>query len=407
MSVSRFRLRTGLLAGALVLLAGGLGLASVLQPPRLTGVEVRPAALVAGDGARVVLRLSQDVRAVSAGDIQSDPELPVRATSDGNEVVLTLGESLEYGAALRVRARVESAATGAGAVIETVLHAPDTTVATLVRDERGDRILGAGLVSGAAGFELTPAPRIQEYAMLPDRALVVAETGAGRAELSSVRIASGTVEPVIRDTAAELTELRTEATVLAAGIVVTGLQLGPDPTRRTLLLFDARGAFAAPAVVAAADGSPIAVERWRFLPGTSAVVLRDTAGVLWRADPLLGEAATPMPASAPEAAALGEPDRIVGAGGETVTVARDRGSLRSAREGVERTLFAPAAAHSRIGALCAAPNGRALAVEVIAADAESDGRAVRPGATRSTTVFLDIRTGAQLRSAIGFSPNWC
>lgn len=407
MSARRFRLRTGLLAGALVLLAGGLGLASVLQAPRLTGVDVRPAALVAGADAHITLRLSQSVSDVAAEDVATDPDLPVRVTSAGNEIALTPEEPLDYGGELRIRVRVVSEATGAVATIDTSVHAPDTLVSTLVRDERGDRILGAGLVSGAAGFDLTPAARIQEYAMLPDRALVVAETGAGRAELSSVRIGSGAVEPVIRDTTAELTELRTEPTVLAAGIVVTGLRLGPDPTRRTLLLFDARGAFAAPATVAAVDGTPIAVETWRFLPGTSAVVLRDTAGGLWRADPMLGEAATRLPADAPEGAALGEPDRIVGAGGDTVTVARDRGSLRSAREGVERTLFAPAAADSRIGAVCAAPNGRALAVEVIAGDAESDGRAVRPGATRSTTVFLDIRTGAQLRSAIGFSPNWC
>lgn len=380
----RFAARTAALMVGLGFLAAGLGAANVLQPPRLVSVEVRPVALTEQDGARVSIRLSQPVDPVDARHVRTDPALPVEVTSSGSDLVVTLGERLDYGSELRILADVRSAGTGTASTVEAVLRAPDTRVFTLVRDPRGDRLLGSGVVADGPPVELTPAPRIQEFAVLPDRALVIAETGSGRAALRVAPLAGGDASDVIADAPAVLEQLRAEPTVLAAGVVASGTPLGSEHADRTLLLFDASGPLAAPLVVARADGAALRVAEWRFVPGSSAVVVRADDGTLWRADPLLGAAAEPLAADAEEGALL-----------QAVTL-----DARGVR-------FTPAAPGSRIAAVCAAPNGRLLAVEVVSADAEPDGRAVRPGWTRTTTVLLDAATGRPVRSVIGAAPSWC
>ena len=403
----RFRARTAALITVLAVLVGALAAANVLQPPRLVAVDTRPVALTEQDGARVVLRLSQAVAAVGAESVRSDPALPVELTSAGSGLTLTLGARLDYGSTLRIAVDVRSAATGAASTVEAVVRAPDTRVVTLVRDARGDRLLSTGVVADGAVAELTPAPRIQEFAVLPDRVLVIAETGSGRAALRVGQLAGGEASDVITDGPIVLEQLRAEPAVLAAGVVASGTPLGAAHADRTLLLFDASGDFAAPVVVTGADGASLRVDEWRFIPGTSAVVVRAMGGGLWLADPLLGGAAVALAPGAAEAALLRDPAAGVVIGDAEVAPSVDGGTLVRTRDGAAEPIFTPAAPGSRIGAVCAAPNGRVLSVEVIAAGAESDGRAVRPGWTRTTTVLLRADTGEQIRSVIGASPSWC
>lgn len=474
MSANRFRVRTVALCGSIALVAAGLATASVLQPPRLTGLDYSAAALTETTDARLVLRLNQSVATLRPADVSVDRDLPVTVTTDGATVTVRLGGRLDYGSTLRLRVRVAGQATGATADIDETIRVRDPRVYTLVRHEQGDRLIGNDLVSGAAPSELNTHLRVQEYAALGDRVFTVSDAGGGAVEfgefaergepgesgprdgLGGAGDPSRSYHPLIPASDGALSHLRADPAGQFVGVVADGVPVAGRSTARELLLMDARSGVAPPTAVSGQDGTPFAVEDWRFVPGGLAVVVRTTANELWFAAPALGREpvrlgdaegiAGVLPGTGEvvalrggEAVALdvsglvaggaaglaaerslgrASVDRVfVGDGGGVFSVVRsgDGGRLLAGDEpgsdpGADpggAVFFAPADERSRIGAVCPAPNGTVIAVEVVSADAVSDGRPVRPGFLGTTTAYLDARTGELLRSAIGFAPDWC
>lgn len=412
MSASRFRARTAGLLSVVLLCAGGLAAANVLQPPRIIAVESRPAALTETDEARVTVRLSQPVTEVTPADIRTEPEVPVTVSTDGTAITLNLGTRLDYASTLRLTLGVTSAATGVRGELDTWLSAPDARVTTLVRGApEQDRFVSDDLVRGGRPTEFRPGVSIHDYAMLPDRFVVVqdgATPESAHQALGIYAIADGTFQPVIRDTDGTLAQLRADPAALTFGVVATGLVVEGKLLDHALLVFDARGTTGAPEVVRDEGGTAISVSDWRFAPGQGALVIRDAAGQGWRAHPLLGEPATRIPRDDPLQLLLPAPDGAVTvSGGAEVLPSADRSQVIRRTADGERVWFSPPGTGSRVGAVCAAPGGRVVAVEVTSAEGELDGRPGRPGMTHTTTQFRDARSGMLLRSLIGFAPHWC
>ncbi|TCK45464.1 hypothetical protein EDF60_0691 [Leucobacter luti] len=403
-----FRRRTIAVFATVGLIASGLAAANLLQPPRITAVEFRAETLAVSDSARITVTLSEAVRHVQ--DVDVTAATPVTADSEGATVTLTVHGPLDYGAVLPIRIAVTSAATGIRGVVEPVVTAADTRVATLVRDDRGDRIMSDWLVRGGDPDERRLGRPIQEFASFPDRIFAITAAGppdAPRAVFAAFSLGSEREIPLIAETEAQLSQLRAEPQVGYVGLVTDGLRVGDRVTVRELLLFDGRADSGAPAMLTDPEGAPLAVSDWRFVPGTTAVIVRDTGGALWQADPVLGGAATPITESDPRVGALLPEGGVRLSGGDRIgRTAAGTALTRSVGE-QDAPFFTPAGSGSRIGAVCASPNGRAVAVEVISAEGRADGRAVREGFSHTTTVFLDARTGTQLRSVIGFAPSWC
>lgn len=449
MSANTFLLRTIGLCTAVALVAAGLAAASTLQPPRLSGIEYSGAALIESGDARLVFRLNQSVEELNPADVSVKPELPVTTTTDGATVTVRLGARLDYRSELRLKLRVVSRATGVATEIEETLRAPDIRVRTLVRDDRGDRIISNDLVSGSAPAEINTQRRVQEYAALGDRIFTVVDTRGGTVEFGEFGGTDRVYTPLIPASNGQLGQLRTDETGQFVGLVADGVELAGRTTVSELLLIDARSGVAPPMTVSGANSRPFAVADWRFVSGGLAVVLRTTADELWLAAPSLGRDAVPLGqaqqivgvlpdtgeavvvrrgetvaldvselvaggaradttgTSAERLLGTRDPDRTHLGGDVSVVRSADGHRLLAEHVSSAAELFAPAGAASRIGAVCASPNGAVIAVEVISVDAVSDRRPVRPAFQGTTTAYLDARTGTQLRSTIGFDPDWC
>lgn len=399
MSLSSFQRRSVGVLLAVVLAATGLAGVNAVQPPRVIAVEWFPGALVAGGGARVLLKFNQPLSTVSAADVWADPELPVTVTAEGSELTITLGDALGYGQSLRLGATVTSEATGLLGAIVTEVRAPDTRVATLVRHADGDRIVATNLVGGGPPVDLVVQPRIQEYALAPGRVFAITADERGRVGLTATVSGSGEAVSVIARSDATLTQLRSDESSLQIGVVASGLRLAGQLTDRTLLLFDSSRESGAPAVPTDSAGDPLSVADWRFVPGTTAVVVRDMEGVLWRADPALGQTAVPL-GEAGEAGSSLAPEVLV-------EVSEGGARLNWVGGPAAGSRYTPPGAASHIGEVCSSPNGRVIAAEVVSAEGTSDERDLRPGFTNTNTVFIDARTAEPIRSMIGFAPNWC
>lgn len=274
-------------------LAAGLAIANLVQPPRLAGVDANTALLVSRTDQRVQLHFSQPIADVDAAAVSVRPETPIDVTSDGSSLTVRFLEMLDTGAEYRIEARVSGAATGSGDVITAAVRTPDPATYTLSRSSGGDRLLEHRLQDPAATREVFAAPRIEEYAITGDGLATVLRDETGRAALdvhAATDDAASTAtfadpDPFRIMTAPHLGQLRSEARTGVIGVVATGA--GDDGTEydRTLLVIDP--ATAVVSIVTGADGSAAPVRDWRFVPGTTSLVFQSPDGRLfgWEAVP--------------------------------------------------------------------------------------------------------------------------
>lgn len=456
MSAKSFLPRTLAFCVVIGVAATVLAAVNTLQAPRLRAVEFNPQALTESDSARVVLRLTQAVLPVNMSDVETQPSIPVSVRTEESAVVITFGERLNYTETVKLRVSVTSAATGIGGSLEKELSAPDVRVATLVRDDSGDRILKNDLVGGGSPSDTPIRGRVGEYAVLPGRTFAILETGPDSVELGEFTDPGGDYAQILPSAVGSLRHLRADATGLFLGAVADGITVGPAVATGNLLLFDVRGGVAPPLTIADADGTALQVTDWRFVPGSLAVVVLTEQGEVWLAAPVLdrdpvrlgpadsligflpgsGELAVQRAAhvvaidlSAPlSATGVGSWERLLlpaapGADAAEgiafvagdVALVRDEtrasvvalGGGGATGEHANREVFRPASDGSRVGQMCVSPNGSVVAIEVLSAGALPDGRSHSPGFTQVTTSYVSVTDGRVLRSSIGFAPDWC
>ncbi|WP_196794990.1 hypothetical protein, partial [Leucobacter chromiiresistens] len=269
------------------LLAAGLAVANLVQPPRLAGVDADTALLVSRTDQRVQLHFSQPIADVDAAAVSVRPETPIDVSSDGSSLTVRFLEMLDTGAEYRIEARVSGAATGSSDVVSAPVRTPDPATYTLSRSPGGDRLLEHRLQDPAATREVFAAPRIEEYAITGDGLATVLRDETGRAALDvhAATTDGGSAatfadpDPFRVMTAPHLGQLRSEARSGVIGVVASGA--GDDGTEydRTLLVIDPATAIVS--IVTGADGSPVPVRDWRFVPGTTSLVLQSPDGRLF------------------------------------------------------------------------------------------------------------------------------
>lgn len=420
------RATRAIVLAALAALALALAAANLAQAPRLRSVDVNPQLAVSRDAQRLVLHLNQPVESVSAADIALAPEAPFEATSDGAEVTLRFGAMLDYATDYEVEARVTSAVTGRSGSVRASFSTPDPTVYTLVRSKGGDRLLGHRLTDPGKTRTALEAPRIQGYAILEQGIMAVTRGEGERPELAlhPLRPASAVgsaPKPLL--VADEMHALRGDARSGLSGVIVSGAGEDGTPYDRALLVFDP--ASASVTVVADPSGDALPVEHWRFVPGTTSVVVQRSDGRLllhetWPEERLVdlgatGELGVFLPGTAILTVEANGGERLLDLSGAAAG-ALDVSALEPeadppqlARLDAARALApgVPAATGTGSGRVCLSPNGEFFSVEAIPADAAADGAVGEPGFTGTTTHFVRIDDASTTRSAIGGLSDWC
>ena len=302
----------------LAILAALLAGANVVQPPRLSSIDANTALLVARGEQRVQLHLSQPVAEVSADAVTVRPSTPVTVSSSGGTITLQFPDMLNTGTRYEIDARVRGSATGSSGTVTAEFTTPDPATYTLVRSPDGDRLLEHRVLQPSSTRTVFTAPRIQEYTPTASGLAAVTRDPEGAAELSiyaGVLGAPGagpdgaTPDPAPdadpdpgtatatapADAASaerfrimganDLGQLRSEPSTGVVGIVASGT--GDDGTQydRTLIVIDPETVIVS--TVTDDAGAPLHVRDWRFIPGTTSLVLQDAAGRLfgWEAAP--------------------------------------------------------------------------------------------------------------------------
>ncbi|GAA1058124.1 hypothetical protein GCM10017608_05270 [Agromyces luteolus] len=444
----------GVLAGASVI----LGAASLTQGPKVTdaAIDVERATRLAGS--RLVLDLNQPVDRVD-GDVEVTPGASSELEIDGNRLIVSFDEPLPYHETVTVTIDgVVGTAQPAAATIEYRFTTADEPVHTLVRrspDGRPDVVRRAH-VGDPTPEDVLEAPRLRSFAHAGDAVVGVAiedddsntlrVAGIGDATQTVALPEPGTVNSIAGSTTQPLVGFTFNATA-------AGAEQAPQSVLYTL---DVSGATAEPVPVLGPDGTPVSVNDWVFVPGTTSVVVQDVDGAVFLADALGLSPAQPLGTHAELRGilpgttdlVLADPDRgtiLDLATGETrenllpsaelpdeaypgrvvqldddgthllevLIVSGDgAGSVATeallARVGEAETVVLHATGgDSRRLATCLSPNGRLVAVETAPIGAESDGYPGAPSLLGRLTTVVDVETGEVVLTQNGGSSDWC
>jgi hypothetical protein len=451
--VRRFALTlAGVLAGLVVL--GGAGAAvSLGQGPRVSDVQVDPAAAIEASGARVILTVNQALDEIDPDQVSVTPAAPFTVDAAGRSVgvrfTVPLDDDTEY------TVRVEGARAvggGPGSALETTFRTPPAEVFLLQRDPQGDDTILRSTLDGDA-VPVHSAPAIEDFRATSTR-LVVAEAADGVSSLKVMDRDGSNVADVALPGDGIVQGLQ----VAQRGDLVGYTYSDPDGSPYASVLFtsELRDPGAAPVPIEV-GGEPVSVDRWRFVPDSSALLLIDFDGALILTDPqseadptMLGGAVTidaiargtytaivervesgirQLDLTTGEETALVEPDQDLGRLGSVAPVpagAEGRaGTIRQFQEvrdpahpeppvlahvgedGAVRELFRGRAQDALLQS-CVSPSGRYLAV-LVAPDIVDNPYDIggQPIPRTVETHIVEVDTGEPVSVLSGFDISWC
>jgi hypothetical protein len=419
-----------------------------LQGPKLSSAQVDRDRVVADSGQQLRLFANQPLAAVAADDVTITPSAPFSVTTSGAVVAVQFDAPLLFEARYVVEvAGVTNSTGGHPSTLRYEFTTGATSLYYLDRGETTDEIVRTGIRSNERTVVYS-APRILDFALLGTGAAVTTELPDGTSALSVVSFDDGGAEPITLPTPGTIENLRAADDGATIGYVFTSVDGATVDTLMTLDL--TRGRTIAP--VTGLDGSPLQVTSWLFVPGGVTLVAHRADEQLLLVDTATG-IATPLGAFAslesistdgsrlgvtnpygPVALSISEltetefaPSPVEGEtpfpgefqlmrGGSLVQhVVRvdyetnDFDNLLVVDDGeVSREIYRTIDDRGSIGEFRVFPNDQIVAVEVVpeVETAVSDGYPVDDRATSISTVFVDLSTGAIVKSIAGFGLQW-
>ncbi|GAA3667995.1 hypothetical protein [Microbacterium marinilacus] len=451
----RFALTLATVLGALAVLGGAGAAVSLAQGPRLSGVQADPSSATEVSGSRVILTANQALAGIDPSQVTVSPSAPFTVDASGRSVgvrfTVPLDDDTEYTVTV-----AGAQAVGGGPVtdLQTTFRTPAAEVFVLQRDPDGDDTIFRTALHGREAVPVYTHPSIDDFRATSTR-LVVATVDDGVSSLHVMDRAGGG-ESEVR---------------LPGDGIVQGLQVSQRGDLAGFTYSDPQGdgyasvLFTAELADPSADPRPIevggetvSVDRWRFVPDASSLLLIDFEGRLVLTDPesdadptMLGTALTidainrgdytatverisegtetdivQLDLTTGEETALVEPDEDFGLLGAVSPVPPERGGtvrvyqrmldesrpesqllVHVADDGSSRTLFQVGSEDAMLQA-CVSPSGRYVAALVapdIISNAYDVGTQPLPG--RLETHIVDLDTAETVSVLSGFDISWC
>ncbi len=445
----------------LALLCAGLVTLTYRQGPKLSSATVDTTQVVRQADQQVRLFANQNIAKVRASQVSVSPSSPFTVTSSGQEIAVQFTERLHY--ATRYTVTVRNVSSSYLPVTADLGYSFTTAAASVYYLDRADptkagptddSIIRTGL-RGGTGTIVYSAPRIQQFVVFPAAIAVVTLNDDHTDSLSLVSLKSPSqVEHLLLPGAGTIEKLQAEPDVGVLGFVFTSAGDSADPEYSSdLMTVDLTAAHTVTPVLGL-DSKPLSVLDWLFLSGTTSVVAQAYDQSVLLIDPKNPAASTPLgvyaslEGSSPDGKSIVVADvfslilltiatgkttrlethQVGGAktyGGDLQLLGNgiasvqqvavfdeatgEYGSYLIYQDGAAaRILFGSADYKGSIDGFTVSPNGQYVAANVVPdyATAVSDGYFIDPKATSITTDFIDISSGAIVRSVAGFDESW-
>jgi hypothetical protein len=280
--------------GVLALVGAAGAAIGIAQGPRVTDVQVDPAAAVSASGSRVILTTTQALREVDAAQVTVEPAAPFTVDTSGRNVgvrfALPLRDDTDYTVTID-----DAAGQGAGpaATLSASFRTPSLQPYLLQRGTDGDAIFRTDL-TGRNAEPVFEHPHIEDYRATASHLVVSVRTDDDRA---AVLVAGPNGEdPRELELPGDgfVSNLQSADRGETIGFTFADADLGVGGGLESALftVSVADGATAPPAQVALV-GDDSRVAQWRFVPDTDSILVLTFDGrlLLSGAD---GEDAAPL-----------------------------------------------------------------------------------------------------------------
>jgi hypothetical protein len=448
----RFRRTLAFTVAVLLVLVAVFAVLGYTQGPKLSSGQVNTGLVVEQRGQQLRLFVNQAVASVSANQVTVTPAADVSVSSSGDVIAVQFDEPLSYNTTYSVEV---SGVTSVYVAQQSTLRYEFTTASPdlyyLDRGEESDRIIRTGLATTErdVAFEATG---IEDYAVF-DNALAVTTAAPDGGSALSLIDSEGNEENIRLPGVGVIEQLQSSSTTGMLGFVFTGAETaGGTVYNRTLFTVDLDSDRTL-VPVSGLDGLALEVAGWSFIPTSPDLLVYAADQSLLRVAP--GETSTVLPLgqfsdfqsiSADGATAVvtdpfgavaltladGAIERLdpsplegeVPFAGETAVVPGEgwvqqvadvdvvTGRFKSAMvfdDGESaRIIYRTLRDEGSLVGFSLSPNDQYAIVETVpnVASSVDDGYTVNARATSITTVFVDISTGAVVKSIEGFSVSW-
>jgi hypothetical protein len=435
----------------LALLCALFAVLGYVQGPKLSSAQIDGGQAVLRSGEQLRLFANQPLAQLSEDDVTVTPAVDFTVSVSGAIIAVQFGAPLHYDADYEVTVSgVTSRYNDQAATLRYSFSTGSSPVYYLDRGETADEIVRT-TVSTNERDVIYSAPGIQNFAVLAGAVAVTTDQPDGTSALSLVSLEDGGVEPLALPTEGTVAQLHASDTSAVLGFEFTSAPGSGGAYDSTLMSLNLdRGRDVLP--VAGLDGAPVRVADWAFAPGGVSLVAFTTDHDLLLIDSEAG-VVTPL-------GSFAKFDSL-STDGTRVAVGNDFGPVVLSIDDLSDTEFAPSpigtaspypgpfqlmrgsdlvqqvvlvnyetskfasvlvtddGEESRvlyrtvddrgsIGEFSVSPNDQLVAVEIVpdVATSESDGRLVDERSADVTTVFIDIATGAIVKSVAGFAVQW-
>ncbi|KJL22078.1 hypothetical protein RN51_01957 [Microbacterium oxydans] len=446
----RFVVTLAAVLGVLVVVGTGLGIASLLQGPRISDVQVNASQAIESSGSRVIVTANQALADIDPAQVTVEPEVPFTVDASGRGVgvrfTVPLDDSTEY--TIRVK-DVVGAGGGPTTTLTTSFTTPPSNIFLLRRDVGGkDKIFLTDL-SGEKAVPVFEHDKINDFRATSTQLVVSVEEDDGSRLLVMDRDGKNQRELKLPGDG-YVGAIQVSERGGLVGYSYSDKELSDTQGRASVLVTQSLSGDDDPQIIEVA-GAEASVFVWQFVPDSAAVLFIDFDGALSLVDrstdagvQSLGLAATiqgisrgtytaiverldgavveldladgteqPLAASDPD---YGTASSITPFPGGTLrhVVARDDEGLpigqvvvRVGDDGAATPLVEVGSKDSILQA-CASPSGQYAAV-VVAPDLANnayDGMLL-PLPENVETHLIDMASGKELVALTGFDASWC
>ncbi|KZE95782.1 hypothetical protein AVP42_00056 [Agromyces sp. NDB4Y10] len=439
------------IVAVLAVLVVGLGAANALRGPRVLDTVAGLGDATRLAGTTIEFRLNQPVADLDASAVRVDPATDATVSVDDRTVRVAFAAPLRPSQDYVVEvAGVRAVGGGPESALRHEFRTADEVLHVLQRRADGDDTVVRVATGGGEPEVVLAAPRIESFAHAGDviAAIELLDDGA-----NALRIAAagqeGPPASLALPQSGDVRNLQASTTRPLLGFVQDGA--GGFATLHVLDVAD--GVTATPQPVLGLDGSPMSVDDYAFVPGTSSLVVRDRDGAMFLVDAAGVRPSTPLgshtelrgilpgtstvvvadpdrgatidlatgetstlelpPADLPDGAYPGRVTSLDLAGAHLLNVLIFDGSdggqaslvARADADGTS-VVFAPAEG-SAVLDHCLAPGGTLVAVETGAVGAPNDGYEDEPWVADTITTLVEVDTGRIVLSLAGGRSDWC
>lgn len=422
------------------------------QGPKLSSAQVDTDGVVSQSGQQLRLFANQAVAAVSDDQVEITPAAPVTVNSSGDTIAVQFDQPLRYNTEYSVSVTgVTSQYVDTPSTLEYTFRTGSPDLYYLDRGPDTDQVVRTG-INETERTVVYSAPRIQDFAVFDGLVAVVTTLDTGLSALSLVN-ADGDVESVALPGAGTIDLMRGNAATGMLGFTFTGAEPTPERTYfDTLFTVDLNTTRLLNPVLGL-DVQALEVLEWAFVPSSTRLIAQNSDQSLLSVDTAEDGTALPLGqyvefdsvsidgATAVVADPFGplalsladgttrrlDPSPLDGATpfGGTAQVLADGSWLQQVAffdetsgrfqslvvvdDGEQsRALFRTLNDAGSIERFTVSPNGQYAVIETVpdVSVGVSDGYTINGRSTSITTVFVDLESGAVVKSVEGFEVNW-